>query len=160
MEYVVILGITILIALVIAYAAGIESGKRCVAPPAMKEPDIVAIEILTSSEYEPAADLIEPGIEQITPAAMEMSENAEETEKKVAKSPEASYTIRLATFGKKENADSEMSALREEGYKAGLTKLGKWYQLYVYGFDDIESARSVKNKLIEKYPDCYIRKQS
>jgi len=165
-EYIVVLGVVMLMLVVMAYAAGIERGMRHV-PILDEETDVVSIEILTVPEAEPEEVFDEPGKagainEVVLPIVLEqetITVKTAQVEKEVAKPEEESYTVRLATFGKKGNAEIEASKLKEKGYDANLAKIGKWYQLYVRGFSNISVAREAQGLFASEYPDCYIRKQ-
>ncbi len=172
-EYVVVLGIVMLVLLIVAYAAGVERGKNIVMEP--RPTDIVAVgtmleltgdadntEILGQDEETPEeARAEEESASEIEPAqeSQKPRKSAISGEKTVAKPEEAAYTIQLAALAKKENVERETAKLKEAGNDAAYVKIGKWYQVYVKGYRTIGEARSAKVKFTEEYPDCYIRKQ-
>ena len=175
-EYVVVFGIVILVLLVVAYAAGIERGKSGIKriPPTEIVVDETTSELIESEESQTLLEQLEGSFEEsesqedrvdITPKESEavdidISRKSDSPdEKTVAKPTEATYTIQLAAFAKKENVEKETARLREAGNNAAYVKIGKWYQAYVQGYKTIGEARDAKGGFTEQYPDCYIRKQ-
>ncbi|MBU0570767.1 MAG: SPOR domain-containing protein [Candidatus Omnitrophica bacterium] len=175
-EYVVVFGIAMLVLLVVAYAAGVESGKRSV--PEQRPADIVVIETMPeltkdagstdisgSGGETPDEEGEEKAESDVTTDTLETKETRKPWElsvlgeKAVAKPDEAAYTIQLAAFTEKENVEKETAKLKEAGNDAAYVKVGKWYQSYVKGYKTIGEARGAKEKFIEEYQDCYIRKQ-
>jgi len=74
------------------------------------------------------------------------------------KPEEKAYIIQLITFSSEGQAVDEVERLRTAGSDAVLSRSGRWYQVYVKGFSDIDEAARAQDKYISEYPDCYIRR--
>jgi len=68
------------------------------------------------------------------------------------------YTIQVATFQAKNNAQKDIAALRQQGLAPVLLSRGKFSILCVGAFPNQETARSLLAELKKKYRDCYIRR--
>jgi cell division septation protein DedD len=68
------------------------------------------------------------------------------------------YTIQVATFHAKNNAEKDIAALRQRGLAPILLSRGKFNVLCVGTFPNQETARSLLVELRKKYRDCYIRR--
>ncbi|MBF0216472.1 MAG: SPOR domain-containing protein [Candidatus Omnitrophica bacterium] len=168
-EFVPIVAMIWIVIIVIAYAVGIEKGKRNV-----KGADIIKEEIVDnilngsgSLGNEPLLSKIIP--EQVSPVTERSSQNdknevsvinaqdKQEEQKNVAKTQGKSYTIRLVTYAKKENAVDEASKLKSQGYDSDFIQSGKLYQVYVKGYKTIDDATEAQEKFNATYNGCFIR---
>jgi len=169
-EYTVILAIGILVLTLIAYAVGVETGKRAV----NKGPQ----EIFETKDYtsgseslaeignvEPrGAEEIDPGEEVFTALEAEEVTDRGLPEEVIAKEDVSDvpvisvYIVQLASFKNEASAKDEVDKLSAAGKDAEIMKAGDWYQVYAAGYQTIKEAREAKSKFDEEYVDCYIRK--
>ena len=68
------------------------------------------------------------------------------------------YVIQLASFKESGPAKEEIATLNKLGYNAGMKKSGSYYQVYIGFFDNKKGAQFLRNKLKERYKDCYIKR--
>ena len=68
------------------------------------------------------------------------------------------YVIQLASFKESGSAKEEVAALEKLGYNADMKKSGSYYQVYIGFFDNRNGADRLRDKLKERYRDCYIKK--
>jgi len=68
------------------------------------------------------------------------------------------YVIQLASFKESGPAREEIETLNKLGYNADMKKSGSYYQVYIGFFDDEKGAQKLRNKLKERYKDCYIKR--
>ncbi|MBD3425964.1 MAG: hypothetical protein GF409_01880 [Candidatus Omnitrophica bacterium] len=167
-EYAVIISISVLVLIIIAYAAGVERGKRLIGiagdvpeskdyamssvaaqeagdKPIAEEQTVTVVETQTEEEVE---ELKEKELPEEEPVPTEQDEKYD-TKK---------YVIQLASFKNRENAETEAERLRRNDIQAGINKKGSWYQVYASGYATIEDAREAKRLLSADYKDCYIRR--
>ncbi len=198
-EYMVIVLVAFLLLLVVAYAIGVERGKKIERGVMGSVVRVQGAEIIAKSEKEKEktkkeevekkkekVDREEAEEERVAGEVTEklekviLAENKNEEEqaviesgspqlKKTPKDVEGDldrpvqdkkylYSIRLAAYAEKLRAESEVESLKETGCNAGYEKSGRWYQVYVTGFQTIEETQAAKKTLVGRYPDCYIRK--
>lgn len=176
-EYTVILGIVILVLLVISYAVGVEKGKRVSSAKKIHAQDdksqVIENNKLTKTiqaekfpedlrqdtndrDKDPESLDIE---EKAAPIPSVIETEAKEEEERETSADKALYTIRLASFKKEGDAKREVARLKKTGKDASYARKGLWYQVFVKGYETIETARKAKDALIQEYPDCYIRKE-
>ena len=68
------------------------------------------------------------------------------------------YVIQLASFKESGPAKEEITTLKKLGYNADMKKSGDYYQVYIGFFDNEKGAQKLRNKLKERYKDCYIKR--
>ncbi|MEA3489320.1 MAG: SPOR domain-containing protein [Candidatus Omnitrophota bacterium] len=171
-EYTVIGAILVLIFVIIAYAVGVERGKRLPVERTMR----ASGEMLLASDQEEIPEAVypevlegdlagihgEPGAdEEFLEEAGELSvteKSPEAEEKEVSGIGGAAYIVQLASFRNKRSAEREVKGLKRKGVKSGMAKKGDWYQVYAEGYCTVEEAIKAKEELNEDYADCYIRK--
>ena len=161
-EYAVIISIAVLVLIIIAYAAGVERGKRVVSPVEVESFQAEAVVAETAKDTTETteqaviavrqAEVAEPKKPEPAPVVKQpVREPVEEPERPIGK-----YVIQLASFKNRDSAEEEMQKLENSGIHADVTKKGDWYQVYAYGYATIESARKAKKLLSADYKDCYI----
>lgn len=171
-EYTVIMAIGVLVLVIVAYAVGVERGKRMVAVvphvqaevfevyedggveenndvtyPVIKEEDIVVERDVTEvfeSKGDDAADVVG------------RSEEAEVSEGMSSEGPE--YQILLASVRSEEDAIREKDKLTEKGFDPDFVKIGEWYQVYAAGYRTRKAAEEAKKKLADEYSTCFIKR--
>ncbi|MFQ5952061.1 MAG: SPOR domain-containing protein [Candidatus Omnitrophota bacterium] len=145
-EYTVIIAIGILILMIVAYAVGVERGKRIQAAQLAKE-RLPKAQVLENKRVTTTTRVTEPEKkEQAAPVATKTIEKAQ------------AYTIQLASFKNEDSARAEIVKLKKMGFKASFSKKGSWYQVYIGGYRNMEEALEARKKLVKYYKDCYIRK--
>jgi cell division septation protein DedD len=68
------------------------------------------------------------------------------------------YTIQVASFKGKSNAQKEADLLRKRGYKASFLNSGSYVILCVGNFPNKETAQALLPELSKYYKDCRIRR--
>ena len=164
-EYTVIVAIGVLVLIVIAYAVGVERGKRISAGAAGRASveEIIAAEkklespVIFAGDEEPVlfgGDAIEALDEEDI-----MNEGGEGGPESSGEDEDVSvYVIQLASFKNEDSARREVEKLNARGVKARVARKGEWYQVFATGYDTIDEAARAKRDLSEKYVDCYIRR--
>jgi len=170
-EYTVVTAIGVLILVIVAYAVGVERGKRMTVAGPQLQAEV--FEAYTDDSAEENGDVVYPVIneedtavaedvtEVVTPknagaaGAAELSEEPEAAEGAPYAGPE--YQVLLASVKSEEDAVREKEKLIERGFDSGFVKKGGWYQVYAAGYRTLEAAKQAKNKLAGDYRDCYIK---
>lgn len=172
-ENVVIILIVFMVLVIVAYAVGVEKGKRmsrvCSVPEMKEAPEYT----ISAYEKEPleeemitdTTESIEENtyIEEESPQSEDyiaedegiISDNDSENDYEPLRK---GYTVQLVSYKDENRAIDEVSRLRGQGHNADYQKSGDWYQVYSYGYHDIDAAINAKESLSENYRDCYIRK--
>jgi hypothetical protein len=155
-EYTIVIAIGVLILVIIAYAIGVERGKRIKIHRLAKSSDIMA------------QSLVNEGV-TLTKKS-ENKTNLPEDTKKIEVSPEKArakqeekdiagdYILYLASFRNQNYAEKEVEMLKRRGHNASFKRRGSWYQIYIAGYPNLIEARKVKKALDSQYKDSYIGK--
>ncbi|MDP8259247.1 MAG: SPOR domain-containing protein [Candidatus Aadella gelida] len=170
LEYTVIISIGVLLFVVVAYAVGVETGKRVRVKDAGVGRDIpiqLWDEVQGSGGESVGFKKDEMNSEQ-TPLQEEKDVNLANEEKsplevepslgEVSDVSETVYTLQLASFKNEGTAKDEAKDLKERGLVANMAKRGGWYQVYTEGYRTIDEAKEAQKTLTEEYKDCYIKK--
>ena len=180
-EYVVMLSIGALILLVVAYAVGVERGKRIQVPAKRNAGEALIRERSEDESFDTdegrinatsdiIADLTKA--EKISDAGIVVDRDPYEGSRDKEGFAEVSspvsaergsgdiseYILQLASFKSKPAAEREIRNLKRKGIRANMEKKGDWYQVYAEGYATIDEAKKAKYDLSEDYEDCYIRK--
>jgi hypothetical protein len=169
-EYTIIGAIGVLVLVIIAYAVGVEKGKRVSGETFASSPG----RIQAAAETDEELDMSFSGtVEEEWPVPAEteeadLRESAEDSagrdvetaagEEEAPGSGAAPYIIQLASFKNRSSAEREIKELEQKGYEARSSKKGLWYQVYASGYRTIDEAKRAQRRLSEDYQDCYIRK--
>lgn len=70
------------------------------------------------------------------------------------------YMIYIAAFRDRVRAEEAAMQARSMGKDSGIRETSGWYQVYTFGYETIEEARSSRDELSAFYPDCYIRRKT
>jgi septal ring-binding cell division protein DamX len=144
-EYIVIAGIGMLVLVIIAYAVGVERGKRVQLARRPKEQASKA-QMLANKEV------------TIVETTKEVISKTEKPEIKLPAKPVGSiYTIQLASFKELNAAKREAEKMKKRGFNIAFKKSGSWYLVYAEGYRSMEEAKKAKKELAKYYKDCYIR---
>ncbi len=131
-ENIVLITIFFMMSCIAAFSLGVEKGRR--------EANIVSIEG-----------------EGLRVKAKKI--NIAEVQTEIAKPNTAyKYVIQLASFKESMAAKKEIAALEKLGYNADMKKSGSYYQVYIGFFDNKNGADRLRDKLKERYKDCYIKR--
>ena len=174
-EYTVLYAIGILVLIILAYAVGVERGKKFSSAKDIahsmeerkRETDDVISEVRAikrRAEEEAAKKEAEEVVSQDVQVDPEKKIYMEKTGAAIKETvavpaldgPE--YIVQLASFKNEEHAKEAVSKLDDEGVRAGYTRKGDWYQVYVGGYGTNAEAQRIKIKLSEQYGDSFIRK--
>ena len=147
-ENIVFLVIILMMSVVIAFALGVERGKRLISvvPEAQiveykeesKEPDPVAgrVSLETKPEAEPGA-----------------------AEKTIMKENEPPYTIQLIAYKQKAAAEKEKNKLLNKQREAFIIPSGDWYQVCAGNYASVKDAESRLKEFSKDYKGCFVRKK-
>jgi cell division septation protein DedD len=150
-EYIVVSAIAVLVLAIIAYAVGVEQGKRM----ALAETPEASADYETQvAENKEVIDIAVP--EEAVAAPAEEKEPIEEATPIEESTDE--YAVYLASFKRLAIAESEVRRLKDAGFNAIFSKKGSWFLVYVPGYKSMEEARQAKKELTGYYRDCYVRK--
>lgn len=164
MEYSIIIIVIFLVMLVVAYAAGVERGRR-LSTEILPEVDLSTqeIEVDTNRTFEPVLineSLNEPEVLEeellLETKVEEQVEVTAEEEEPVISGP--MYNVQLASFRNSEYAEDVVAELKAQGYKADYSRKGEWYQVYVTGYTSKDAASQAMWDFSEEFEDCYIKK--
>lgn len=166
-EYAAVIAIGVLIAVIVAYAIGVERGKKISRDPGdglLNRADI-------EEETTPLLD-----VEMVEKQAEQLMKEAEKTETDmavpgipandaaamvpVAAAPikdRTIYMLQLASTKNELYANEEVKKLKGKGYEASVSRKGDWFKIYV-PCDTMEEADKAKKKLAPDYKDCLIVK--
>ena len=133
LENVVFAGIVILMCVVVAFALGVERGKRLTEPA-------------------PEAENVPPRAEVAAAPQIELSPI--EITGAVA---EDAYAIQLISYKKRELAEAERDALLDKKIDAFLTESGKWFQVSAGSYATMKEAEKALKEFEKEYRGCFIK---
>jgi cell division septation protein DedD len=155
-ERAILLAIGFIIIAVVAFALGVEQGRRLASASAPLGFDAA------SKQPQPESKAPVPSFRQVAPVVPKAVPFAPKKEQPVvlAKglSPRQGYTIQIASFKSRDFAQQEASALRRLGFNPTVLASGSYVVLCVGNFSDKESAKSVLADLSKKYQGCFLRR--
>ena len=173
LEYTVITAVVVMLLVIIAYAIGVERGKRVIGTTAkvlISGEDILSESIMLEDlnvklTEEGAVYLPEKKDEEVSldislkQTPLQENETIQEEKEEITESRAIDlYTIQLASFKDIKAVLSEIRKLKDEGISAEYIQRGEWYQVYAIGFQSIDEAKKVQAQLLSEYSDCFIRK--
>jgi len=138
---------------IVSFSFGVEKGKSITASAANSRFDTAAVQLKTPPGLSgPAA------ANRITPDEVQAA-TASAISKAGAR-PEGSgaYTIQLASFNNRFNAQKELTALKKRGFSALILSGGKYVVLCVGNFSSKEKAQGLLSEFKKRYKSCYIRR--
>lgn len=164
-ENIVISGIFILMAIVIAFSLGVEKGRRAgvVALPVSQVREIPVaqqVNILLTPAQTTATQVVPPARGSITTATtgVKKIENTKEELTKPMEITDGSYTIQVASFKSKDYAQKEAGTLKKNGYNSLIIPKKSHLIVCVGKFSGKDQAQVVLTQLKKKYKDCMIRR--
>jgi len=148
-ENIVFAVIIIIMAVVIAFALGVERGKR-----------LAKAKVDSRTAYEEASAREDKV--RMTPVEIAAEEIKESKEEKATllKAQEKSkpYTIQLISYKKEQRAVYEKDRLLKSNVTAFIVPSGDWYQVCAGGYENIKEAKRALENFTKKYKGCFIRK--
>jgi hypothetical protein len=174
LENTVIAAVFVMILVIVAYAIGVERGKKISGLyeniSSISESDILDADNLApdidmdlkkdntdnreGTGLEGESEILMAKGEEKDPGQDVITETFEEQEIV----PQPLYTVQLASFKQINTALSLVEHLEKEGFNAEYAQRGDWYQVYVCGYYNSKEAEKAMEYLREEYSDCFIRK--
>lgn len=155
-EKAILITIGLLATGVFSFSLGVEKGKRITLLNANSRLDIALKKekaspepVIIKQEYEPAPD---------TQAIAKRKEQKQAPQKNELKEYIQNYTIQIASYRTKANAQEEARALKKKGLSSFVLPKGKFSIVCVGNFLKQESARTLLAQLKKRYRDCYVRR--
>ncbi|MBL7158357.1 MAG: SPOR domain-containing protein [Candidatus Omnitrophica bacterium] len=133
-ESVAVIAIALIMGLVVAFALGVERGKRIA--PAPRE----------------AAIPLKAQKEKVEPKKIE----TKDTKKPLASYP---YLVQLISYKEKRKAEEELRGLSQKGHKALIIPSGEWFQVCAGGYESFKDAEIAKKEFEKTYIGCFVRKK-
>lgn len=140
LENIVFAVIIAVMCIIIAFAMGVERGKRALSGAAQQIPEQQKEVTLA-----PAAE--ETGVTAVGIMAAEPEKAA------------GTYTIQLISYKKKSLAEKEKRKLSDENIEAFVIRSGEWFQVCAGGYGDIKDAKAALRIFSKEYKGCFIRKR-
>jgi len=144
-EHIVITAIAFILVAVISFSLGVEKGKRS-DNRQVKEP----VSRKSSVGNEPK----ELAKEEIV---VEVVSEEEPIQEPVEVKPV--YTVQVASYSRKEDADKEAQKVEAKGYKSLVLLKGSYYIVCAGEFENKDKAKRLEKKLKSTYKDCYTRER-
>ena len=166
-EYAAVVAIGVLIAIIVAYAIGVERGKNMAIDPAAR----LLGRSLIDDETKPLLDveMVEKQAEQLMKEAEKIEADVAVPEQQTkdtqgaataleARSTDGTvYMLQLASTKNETYANEEARKLKGKGYAAVVSRKGDWFKIYI-PYSTMEEADKAKKKLVADYKDCLIVK--
>ncbi len=144
-EKVVLIIIGFIITGIASFSLGVEKGKNSVMLKTDSRLDIAVKPI--------PAEVSVPVSRQLTKTQQDLPVKKEEVKEYIQ-----NYTIQVASFANKENAQKEADILKRKGLSALILSKGKFCIVCVGNFSKREEAETLLAKLKKQYQDCRIRR--
>lgn len=149
----IFLGVCFLIIFIVAYALGIEKGKKItIAENKNKTYQITPANIIPAAPQSVFKKTIDPVKKEST-----LNENKAPAlqERKII---DAGYTVQVASFRHKSSAEKEKNLLEKKGYKVYTVSKNSYIIVCVGSFEDKTKAELSRRQLKRIYGDCLVRK--
>ncbi len=159
-ENIIVLCIVFVMAVVLFFSFGVERGKQIVKgalaePPAtvtvVAAPEETPAKVTERSQPALIGVVPQQGQQKKTPAAANSAPSLEKKEK-------GAFTIQIASFKEKKQAQMEAKRLKGKGYETFVFPKGKHSIVCVGKFSIRDEAAEFSNKLKNKYSDCLVRR--
>ncbi len=162
-EKVIIISIAFLLCAVVSFSFGVERGKRIARASGY-------LNLETASANPVPADMAvsAPAVETKPALPVQKASSINTPEKVVVKLPVTGnrlqekdigrYTIQVAAYKDRKNAQREAEVLRKSGLEVKLLVKGNYSVLYAGNFANREKAQMAMGKLEKKYKGCIIRR--
>lgn len=146
-EKTILIIISLIITGIISFSLGVEKGKR-------------VAQLKTDSRLDTAFKIqkIQPALSIAVPEQVTRKQESEPVKKEEPQEYLLNYTIQVASFLSRTNAQKEADNLKRKGLWSTVLPKGKFVIVCVGNFSKREEAESLLLKLKKQYQDCYIRR--
>lgn len=166
LEKMVFISIGIIMAMVIVYALGVESGKsasKMTSPQEVRSQGAVTLPINVQDRIAVIPDKnilnTSPVAPLIRPAAPSKQQPQSRPKAAIASQPSKAYTILACTFTKLENAQNAAAGLAKLGLTSSVSFSAPYYQVSAGGYTDKNSPEAQRDliKVRRQYKDALFR---
>lgn len=147
LENIVFAAIIGIMCIVVAFALGVERGKRFTVPASMARKESFEAFVFEKETKETA-------VSEPETVARDTSASEEET----ASDKKTAFVIQLISYTQKRLAESEKKRLLDKKIDAFIMPSGKWYQVCAGGYSDISEAGKALEGFKKDYRGCFIRR--
>ena len=137
--------IIVIMCIIVAFALGVEQGKRFASLENAEE-NAVFKEVMTAPQI------------KLSPIEVGKPTAEEPVTAPKARSAPNQYTIQLISYKQKSIAEAEKNKLLNKNVNAYIIRSGNWYQVRAGGYGTIEKAKAALQKLEKEYKGSFIRK--
>ena len=151
-EKTILLIIAFIITGVVAFALGIDRGKKMAVSRFSNQFDMAQVPVVDSKQL---------AVKPQTKVPLSTGQQKEIIENKVSTPIQASagsYTIQIASYQSNAYAQKEAGQLKMKGFSPLIVNKGKYIIVCVGNFSNQTTARSLLSELRKRYQDCYIRR--
>lgn len=141
-----------IVCVIVAFALGVERGKRLIPIAAAANgdrpyPDTILHAKSPASTETVSAESVSDEPIPLKPVSVEPA-------------PETRYTIQLISYTQQKPALREKKELLSKKIDAFIIKSDKWYQLCAGGYNDMKEASAALKKFKKDYKGCFIRNRT
>ena len=149
-----VFAIFVVLGLIIAYALGVESGKRATVyrlpdKPVAKIPEDIVV--FKGKDNQP---LEQKRVDQ-------KAVNADIKAKKAKIKENLPFTVQIVAYKKLDSAEKKADSLMKSGKKVFIipNKNKTWYQVCIGAFKNREQAKVLEAEVEKKYKGCFVREK-
>ena len=159
LENLVFILIVFMLALIVAFALGVERGKKI----GQDIEPVVLESVYVSGEYDTVSSegYLKPpelGIEAPLPETFELPLEPSVPEKKEALPKERLYTIQVISYKQKDLAEKEVRKLSAGKVEAFVIPSGNWYQVCAGRYRNTDEAKKELLALAKEYNGSFVRR--
>jgi len=137
-ENIVFAAIIFIMSLVLAFALGVERGRR--RAPVAREAGPGGAESV----------VMQPIV--VTPA------KSEKPDTKPVEKRELPYTVQLVSYRQRKQAESERDRLASGNVDAFIVTSGRWFQVCAGRYENVKEADAAREKFRKEYRGCFVKK--
>lgn len=155
-EKIILMVIGFIITGIISFCLGVERGKTITIPKFNPQFDIAE-----KQELKPPALVIGRNKKVAQPASIKEELKPALPKREIIPQPqiqEGGYTIQVASYQTKTNAERETAILKKKGFSPLILSKSGYMVVCVGNFSKKETAKSLLSQLRQNYRDCYIRR--
>ena len=138
---------------IVAFSFGVENGKGLSAQR-IQEPQ----QSLQAGQLQAQSIVVKQAIKKSVPDFLPPVKPVKKEQSQDVQRAAQGYTIQLASYKTKENAQKEALSLKKKGFSPLVLSRGSYVVLCVGSFLNKETAQPVLSKLQKSYSGCYIRR--
>jgi len=150
-EKTILLIIAFIITGIVAFALGMDRGRRVAVSKFSNQFDMAEIPTVDSKQ-----SAVKPQVK--LPLSAGQKEIIENKVPAPIQGGTGSYTIQVASYQNNTYAQKEAGALKMKGFSPLITSKGKYIIVCVGNFPNQTTAKSLLSQLKKRYQDCYIRR--